>query len=132
MFAFLRQTCTFVRSGQERVFVRDCIFCKIVAGDIPAGKVYEDEHVVAFRDIQPQAPLHLLIVPRVHLASLDEVEDTALLGHIMVTAARLAREHGVSQGGYRVVVNCNQDGGQTVFHLHAHLLGGRFMTWPPG
>ena len=112
--------------------MKDCIFCGIVNGTVPAQKVYEDDRVIAFRDIQPQAPVHFLIIPREHVASLDAVQDPALIGYIMTTAAKLAREHGVAEGGYRVVVNCNQDGGQTVFHLHAHLLGGRFMTWPPG
>ncbi|HPH02018.1 MAG TPA: histidine triad nucleotide-binding protein [Spirochaetota bacterium] len=112
--------------------MKDCIFCGIVNGTVPAQKVYEDDRVIAFRDIQPQAPMHILIIPRDHVASLDAVQDPVLIGYIMTTAAKLAREHGVAEGGYRVVVNCNQDGGQTVFHLHAHLLGGRFMTWPPG
>ena len=110
----------------------DCLFCGIVAGKIPANIVYSDELVVAFSDIHPQAPVHILIIPRVHTASLNQTDDGALLGHIMKTAAKLARDKGISESGYRVILNCNQDGGQTVYHLHAHLLGGRALGWPPG
>ena len=110
----------------------DCLFCGIAGGSVPVDLVYSDDRVVAFRDINPQAPLHLLIVPRQHVASLNEVGDGDLGGYLLRTAARLAREHGVADDGYRVVVNCNDNGGQTVHHLHVHLLAGRFMTWPPG
>jgi histidine triad (HIT) family protein len=112
----------------------DCIFCKIVAGGIPAAKVYEDERAVAFRDINPQAPTHALVIPRAHVASLNEASeaDEALLGHLILVAARVARDEGHADGGYRTVVNTGPDAGQTVFHVHVHVLGGRRLTWPPG
>jgi histidine triad (HIT) family protein len=112
----------------------NCIFCKIVAGEIPAAKVYEDERAVAFRDINPQAPTHALVIPRAHVASLNEAgeADEALLGHLLVVAARVAREAGHAEGGYRTVINTGPDAGQTVFHVHVHVLGGRALTWPPG
>jgi histidine triad (HIT) family protein len=111
----------------------DCLFCKIVAGTIPANRVYEDEHSIVFPDINPQAPTHLLIIPKQHIASqaTATAKDTALIGHLMATAAEIARDHDLS-AGYRVVVNTGGDGGQTVNHLHLHLLGGRHMKWPPG
>lgn len=111
----------------------DCLFCKIIAGTIPSKKIYEDEHCYVFADIHPQAPTHFLIVPRKHIASLAEAsaEDLSLLGHLQATAAELARRHGLVNG-YRTVVNTGDDGGQTVHHLHVHLLGGRVMHWPPG
>jgi histidine triad (HIT) family protein len=111
----------------------DCLFCKIVAGTIPANFVYEDELFVAFADINPQARVHVLIVPREHLVSMAHLvpKHTALLGHLMATAAEVARRHRL-QGGYRIVVNTGAEGGQTVEHLHLHLLGGRHMGWPPG
>ena len=104
----------------------DCLFCRIVAGAIPAAKVYEDPHVVAIRDINPQAPVHVLIVPRVHIESLNALDEChgALMGRIIVVAAKLARDLGLAEGGYRLVTNCGPDAGQTVFHLHTHLLGG--------
>jgi histidine triad (HIT) family protein len=112
----------------------DCIFCKIVAGGIPAAKVYEDGRAVAFRDINPQAPTHALVIPRKHVASLNEAdeEDEALLGHLLLVAARVAREEGHADGGYRAVINTGAGAGQTVFHVHVHVLGGRHLTWPPG
>ena len=112
----------------------DCIFCKIAAGEIPADVVYEDERLRAFRDASPQAPLHVLIIPKRHLASLDEAGPghRDLLGEILVLAGELARAEGVSEGGYRTVINTGDHGGQTVHHLHMHLLGGRSMRWPPG
>lgn len=112
----------------------DCIFCKIVAGEIPADKVYEDDRVIGFRDLNPQAPTHVLLIPRKHIASLNELqaEDEALLGHLFSAAAKVAEQEGFAESGYRTVINCNDDGGQTVFHIHLHLLGGRRMTWPPG
>ena len=109
-----------------------CLFCRIATGEIPAKKVYEDGDVVAFQDINPQAPTHILIIPTEHIASLDEVRDQALLGNLLAFARDVARERGLAKPGYRVVVNTNADGGQTVFHLHLHLLGGRAMRWPPG
>ena len=112
--------------------VGDCLFCGIAKGGIPADVVYSDERVVAFRDINPQAPVHILIIPRDHYDSLDTMSDAGLLSYVLTTAARLARDLGIAGNGYRVVMNCNANGGQTVMHLHAHLLGGRAMAWPPG
>lgn len=113
---------------------RDCLFCKIIAGEIPSEKVYEDDVCAAFNDISPQAPTHILIVPREHFDSLDKAEKVhqATLGHMLLTAAKLARQKGFAEDGYRVVINTNADGGQTVFHLHVHLLGGRPFIFPPG
>jgi histidine triad (HIT) family protein len=111
----------------------DCLFCKIIAGKIPANRMYEDELCIGFPDINPQAPTHLLIVPKVHIASLAKAgpEQAALAGHLMATAASIARSEKLDRG-YRIVVNTGDDGGQTVHHLHLHLLGGRAMSWPPG
>lgn len=112
----------------------DCLFCQIIDEKIPADRVYEDEHVVAFCDINPQAPLHVLIVPRHHIPTLNDLgpEDKSLVGHMHVVAAQIAAEKGVAQAGYRTLINCNAQAGQTVFHLHLHLLGGRDLSWPPG
>ena len=112
----------------------DCLFCKIVAGDIPSAKVYEDDKVYAFRDIEPQAPVHILIIPKEHIASANELteENASIVGHIFAVAAKIAKEEGIAEGGYRIVNNCGQDGGQTVGHLHFHMLGGRSLQWPPG
>ena len=112
----------------------NCLFCRIIAGEIPSSPVYQDDHCFAFNDISPQAPTHVLIVPRAHFASLDEAqaEHRDMLGHLLLTAAEIAREKGFSEDGYRVVINTNGDGGQTVFHLHVHLLGGRPFVFPPG
>ena len=112
----------------------DCIFCKIAGGQIPSAKVFEDEMCVAFDDLSPQAPVHILLIPRVHVDSLDKAGDTEseVLGHLLLTAARIAREKGFAEDGYRVVINTNADGGQTVFHLHVHLLAGRQFIFPPG
>jgi len=111
----------------------DCIFCKIVGGEIPSDIVHQDDDVVAFKDLNPQAPVHLLIIPRKHIASIDHAvdDDAALLGRLLVTARDLAAEHGIA-GGYRLVNNCGASAGQSVFHIHVHLLGGRPMDWPPG
>lgn len=113
---------------------RDCLFCKIIAGEIPSAKVFEDDVCFAFNDISPQAPVHILIVPRSHVASLDTAgqDDKGVLGHLLLTAAEIARDKGFAESGYRVVVNTNADGGQTVFHLHVHLLAGRPFVFPPG
>ena len=112
----------------------DCLFCKIVSGDIPGSIVYRDEHLVAFKDINPQAPMHVLIVPRRHIATLNDLapEDDALVGEMVRRAGAIAQEHGYADRGYRTVLNCNAEAGQTVFHIHLHVLGGRAMTWPPG
>ena len=112
----------------------DCLFCKIVAGGIPASIVFQNDQVVAFKDITPRAPTHVLIIPRRHIASLNELapDDDALVGEMVRTAAAIAKDQGLSERGYRTVFNCNADAGQTVFHIHLHLLGGRTMAWPPG
>jgi len=112
----------------------DCIFCRIAAGEIPAELVFEDELVVGFRDLSPQAPTHVLIIPRKHIATLNELqpEDEAIVGRLYTAAAQVAAREGLAERGYRTLINCNADGGQTVFHLHLHLLGGRQMHWPPG
>ncbi len=113
---------------------QDCIFCKIVAGEIPAKLVYEDDRALAFRDINPQAPTHALVIPRAHIASLSEAgeSDEALLGHLLRVAARVAADEGQAETGYRTVINNGAGAGQTVFHIHVHVLGGRRLTWPPG
>jgi histidine triad (HIT) family protein len=112
----------------------DCIFCKIAAGEIPAEFIYEDDQVVGFRDLNPQAPTHVLLIPRRHIETLNDLrpEDEPLLGHLFTAAAEVAQREGLADNGYRTLINCNADGGQTVFHLHLHLLGGRRMGWPPG
>jgi histidine triad (HIT) family protein len=110
----------------------DCLFCKIVRGEIPATVVKRTDRFVAFRDINPQAPTHVLVVPVAHVASLNDVSDAAVGGQLVLFARDLARELALADRGYRVVVNTNADGGQTVLHLHLHLLGGRAMRWPPG
>jgi histidine triad (HIT) family protein len=112
----------------------DTIFGKIARGEIPADVVYEDEHVVAFRDLHPQAPTHVLVIPRKPIPTLNDAaaEDAELIGRLFLAAARVAEQEGFAEDGYRAVVNCNANGGQTVFHLHVHLLGGRPLQWPPG
>ena len=109
-----------------------CVFCRIAAGEIPATIVKRGEGMLAFRDQNPQAPTHLLVIPTHHVATLNDTKDACLLGKLLGFARDLAREVGIAERGYRVVVNTNVDGGQTVFHLHLHVLGGRPMTWPPG
>ena len=111
-----------------------CLFCKIINREIQGSIVYEDQRVMAFNDINPQAPTHVLVVPKRHIASLNEigVEDDQIVGELVRRAAAIARDRGLSAGGYRTVFNTNRDAGQTVFHVHLHLLGGRSMTWPPG
>ena len=110
----------------------DCLFCRIIRKEIPAKIVAEDEHCVAFRDINPQAPTHVLVIPRTHVASLNEATDATLVGRLQLFAARIARSEGLAERGYRTVVNTNADAGQTVFHIHVHVLGGRRLGWPPG
>ncbi|HAV42905.1 TPA: histidine triad nucleotide-binding protein [bacterium] len=114
--------------------MNDCLFCKIVEKEIPAKIVYEDERVVAFRDINPQAPTHILIIPRKHIPTTMDIGevDKELVGQMHLIAAGLAREEGLEDRGFRLVLNCNKDAGQEVFHLHLHLLGGRRFSWPPG
>lgn len=112
----------------------DCVFCKIVAGEIPAKIVFEDDDVLAFEDLSPQAPQHVLVIPKKHIATLNDltVEDAPVIGRMTRVAAQVARDRGFAENGYRTVMNCNQQGGQTVYHIHMHVLGGRGMSWPPG
>jgi histidine triad (HIT) family protein len=111
-----------------------CLFCQIVEGTIPASKVYEDDRIVAFNDIRPQAPMHVLVVPRAHIATVNDLDtaDDALVGTMLRRAAAIAKEKGYADSGYRTEFNCNAAAGQTVFHLHLHVLGGRTLAWPPG
>ena len=112
----------------------NCLFCKILDGDIPADIVYESETAIAFRDINPQAPTHVLIIPRKHIATINEIaeDDQALIGSLYSAAREIAAAQGIAEEGYRAVMNCNEGAGQTVFHIHLHLLGGRALSWPPG
>jgi len=111
----------------------DCLFCKIVAGDIPAEIIYESESAIAFRDINPQAPTHVLIIPRQHIATINDLDegDEATVGHLYMAAKAIAAAEGLADDGYRVVMNCNEAAGQAVFHIHLHLVGGRTLGWPP-
>lgn len=112
----------------------DCIFCKIATKEFNTQIVYEDDQVLAFNDIEPQAPTHILVIPKRHIATLNELQDSdaALVGRLQLVAAKLAKQLGFDAAGYRVVMNCNEDGGQTVWHIHMHLLAGRNLNWPPG
>lgn len=112
----------------------NCLFCRIVAGEIPAKIAYQDDDVLAFHDINPQAPLHVLIIPRKHIASINELEpeDEQLVGKLFLAAKKIAADAGYAESGYRVAMNCGPDAGQTVFHIHLHLLAGRVLDWPPG
>jgi histidine triad (HIT) family protein len=112
----------------------ECLFCKIVKRELNTEILYEDDQVLAFKDIDPQAPIHLLIIPKKHIPTLLELQekDKELVGHIYQVATQLAREYGIAEDGFRVVSNCNKQGGQSVYHIHFHLLGGRSMQWPPG
>lgn len=112
----------------------ECLFCKIRDGQIPARVVYKDDHCLAFEDIRPQAPTHVLVIPNKHIATVNDitVEDREAVGHLFVAAAKIARERGHADNGYRLVMNTNRDAGQTVFHIHLHVLGGRGLEWPPG
>ncbi len=112
----------------------DCIFCKIVSGDIPGDIIYQDDDVLAFRDLNPQAPTHILVIPKKHIATTNEIEpeDAELVGKMYLAAKQIAKDEGIAESGYRCVLNCNAEAGQTVFHIHLHILGGRPMGWPPG
>ncbi len=112
--------------------MEDCIFCSIIKGDIPAKILYSDESVLAFRDVNAQAPEHFLVIPKEHIATANDTNNEAIMGKLMITATNVAKELGFAEQGYRLVMNCNSDGGQTVSHIHLHCLGGRQMTWPPG
>lgn len=112
----------------------DCVFCKMASGDIQPDLLYQDDTLLAFRDVAPQAPFHVLIVPREHIVTLNDLEPrhAALAGQMLLTATRIAAEQGYAESGYRTVMNCNRDGGQSVWHIHLHLLAGRRLAWPPG
>ena len=112
----------------------DCLFCKIINGDIPCDKVYEDEKVLAFNDIDPQAPIHFLVIPKEHIKSSAQItpDNSSIVAHIFEVVAKIAAEKGIAEKGFRVVTNCGEDGGQTVEHLHFHVLAGRNIGWPPG
>ncbi|NIA07524.1 MAG: HIT domain-containing protein [Actinobacteria bacterium] len=114
--------------------MKECLFCKIAAGEIPATKVYEDEQFVVFRDINPQAPTHVLIIPRRHIEKLTDLteSESGLIGQMQLLANKIAEQEGITSGGFRTVFNCGEGAGQSVWHIHMHLLGGRPMTWPPG
>jgi histidine triad (HIT) family protein len=114
--------------------MNECIFCRIIAGEIPSRRVHEDAEIVGFEDVNPAAPVHVLVVPRAHLATLDDTDEAAdpLLGRLMGVARNLARDRGLTEGGYRLVMNVGRGAGQSVFHIHLHLLGGRGFEWPPG
>lgn len=112
----------------------DCVFCKMASGAITPQLVFEDEHLIAFKDLHPQAPFHALVVPRAHITTLNDLDasHTDLAGRMLLAAARIAADHGYAQSGYRTVMNCNRDAGQSVWHIHLHLLAGRTLSWPPG
>jgi len=114
--------------------MNDCIFCKIIAGDIPAERLYEDEYVIAFKDVQSQAPFHALVIPKQHIATINELqpENAAVLAPMFLVAKHIAQAAGYKEKGYRTVMNCEEGGGQSVFHIHLHVLAGRKLTWPPG
>ena len=113
---------------------QDCLFCKILNGDIPADIVYESDSAIAFRDVNPQAPTHVLVIPRKHVATINDLneEDQEIVGSLYLAAKDIARAEGISDEGYRAVMNCNEGAGQSVFHIHLHVLGGRALSWPPG
>ena len=112
----------------------DCLFCKILDGEIPCDKVYENDHVIAFRDVNPQAPTHVLVIPRKHISTINDLtaDNKNIVGEMMLAAQAIAKQEGIEDDGYRLVMNCNEGAGQTVFHIHLHILGGRIMGWPPG
>lgn len=112
----------------------NCLFCSIVAGEIPVDKVYEDDEILAFRDINPQGPVHVQVIPKKHIATLNDAtfEDQAVLGKMALVASQIAKDEGFAEDGYRTVMNCNSHGCQSVYHIHLHLIGGRQMSWPPG
>ena len=112
--------------------MKNCIFCSIIKGDIPAEKLYEDDDVLAFKDVNAQAPEHFLVIPKEHISSPNDATDETLLGKLNTTAVMIAKERGFAESGYRLVMNCNGDGCQSVFHIHLHCLGGRKLNWPPG
>lgn len=114
--------------------MNDCLFCKICDGEIPCEKVYENDEVIAFHDVNPQAPVHILIIPKKHIATVNDIEpdEAAIVGDLYLAARQIAATEGVAEEGYRLVMNCNARAGQTVFHIHLHMIAGRDMSWPPG
>ena len=112
----------------------DCLFCKILDGEIPCDKVYENEHVIVFRDVNPQAPTHVLVIPRNHISTVNDLteDNKNIVGEMMLAAQHVAKLEGIDEAGYRLIMNCNEGAGQTVFHIHLHVLGGRALNWPPG
>ena len=117
-----------------KVEMSDCLFCKIVSGEIPCDKIYENDKLIAFRDIDPKAPTHILVIPKKHIRSINELEtsDQNLAGEILLAAKEIARIENIESSGYRTIFNTNNDGGQTVYHIHMHVMGGRQLHWPPG
>lgn len=134
MIPFFIQKLFFYTLWKGKMKMCGCIFCKMTAHEIPAGIIYEDDQCMAFEDINPQAPVHLLVIPKKHITSLNDAcdEDCALLGRLLSVAARMAKDKKIDGSGYRTVINTNAEAGQTVFHLHVHVLGGRRLDWPPG
>lgn len=122
------------KQHSNMTFWMECIFCKIINKTIPAKIIYEDEYALAFEDINPQAPVHTLVIPKKHISTNLDIDkaDNSLIGHLYQVANRIARDKGIAERGFRLVMNCNSDSGQTVFHIHLHILGGRQMHWPPG
>ena len=114
--------------------MKQCQFCSIIQGELPSKKVYEDDKIYAFEDTNPQAPVHILVIPKKHISSLNELsaDENSLMGHLLLVCSRIAQKKGIAESGYRLVSNCGAGAGQSVFHLHCHLLGGRRMGWPPG
>ena len=110
----------------------DCLFCKIINKDISADILCEDDNVIAFKDIDPKAPVHFLVIPKKHISTINDAQDSYLIGNLLLKARDIAKELQIDKNGFRLVMNCNSDGGQTVFHIHCHLLGGRVLKWPPG
>jgi len=120
--------------ARNEINMTDCLFCRIVTGEIPGDIVYQDDHVMAFRDLNPQAPTHILIIPKQHIATTNDIqpEQAELAGQLLLAAQKIAHDEGIAESGYRTVLNCNAGAGQSVYHIHLHLLGGRPMGWPPG
>jgi histidine triad (HIT) family protein len=112
--------------------MNNCLFCKIIDNQIPSEKLYEDEDIIAFKDIDPQAPHHFLVIPKQHIATINDAKDATLLGKLITKAAELSKKMGFDKNGYRLIMNCNSDGGQVVYHIHLHCLAGRKLNWPPG
>lgn len=110
----------------------NCLFCKIINKEIPADIIYEDDEVLAFNDVSPQAPVHFLVIPKQHIATINDADNAQLIGKLHLVASQIAKDKGIADDGFRLTMNCNENGGQTVYHIHLHCLGGRALTWPPG